>query len=82
MEFANLNKRTLVQIAMHDKVELDLRYAAARELQLRWNSDMLSDLVRLHGQGKEAWEIAEYLGITAQEVGKKILQYRLRRVTA
>jgi hypothetical protein len=72
-------KQQLLTIALYENCPLDYKYEACRELQMRWNNNMLLDLVRLYGQGKEIWEIAEYLGVPESVVKEKILSYRLYR---
>jgi transposase-like protein len=79
MNFEKATKQQLLTIALYEDCSVDLKYEACRELQMRWNKDMLIDLVRLYGQGKEVWEIAEYLGISESVVKEKILSYRLYR---
>jgi transposase-like protein len=79
MNFEKATKRQLLTIALYEPCPLEYKYRAARELQMRWTDEMLVDLVRLYGQGKEVWEIAEYLGISESVVKDKILSYRLYR---
>lgn len=80
MDLSEVNKKTLIQIAMDDNMNLDFRYEAARELQFRWDNKLLPELVRLYGQGMKVREIADYLGTSKQEVNSKIQLYGLRRV--
>jgi DNA-binding NarL/FixJ family response regulator len=79
MDFTKAKKKQLLQIALREKCPVSFKYEACRELQMRWNNkEMLLDLVRMYGQGKEMWEIAEHLGIKESTVKGKIIQYGLK----
>ncbi|WP_108669534.1 hypothetical protein [Peribacillus acanthi] len=79
MNWNEATKSQLLTIALHDNCPVDHKYRAVQELQMRWNQDMLLDLVRMYGQGKEVWEIAEYLGISESDVAASIKDYKLYR---
>lgn len=72
------NKKQLLTIALHEDCELDLKYAACRELQLRkWQEHMVTDLVKLWGQGYSSFDIAIELGVSESMVKRKLLEYGL-----
>jgi hypothetical protein len=69
----------LLQIALKEDCPLDYKYKACSELQMRWNNDMLTDVVIMVGRGCSGLEIADYLGIDVETVGGIISKYKLRR---
>ena len=72
-------KKQLYCIATDDAVPLDLRYEAARELQVRrFDSDMLLDLVRMWPT-HNVYQIAKHLGLSAFTVAKVAKRYGLLR---
>lgn len=72
-------KEQLLTIALYEDCELDYKYAACRELQLRkWHDDMLTDLVRLWGKGYTAFDIAIELGVSENTVIYQLRKYGLR----
>jgi hypothetical protein len=79
MKWHKANKQQLLQIALKERCPVDFKYRACQELQMRWDDAMLTDLVVMYGQQKEAWEIAEYLGVTEKVVRYKIVHYKLSR---
>lgn len=79
MNWHKANKQQLLQISLEEKCPVDFKYRACQELQIRWNESMLTDLVRMYGQKKDMWEIAEYLGIEEKVVKDKIVLYKLSR---
>jgi replication fork clamp-binding protein CrfC len=81
MKWESATKHQLLQIALHEDCSIDNKYRATSELQMRWNAEMLPDVVRLYGKGSSASDIAEYLGIKVEMVGGMISKYGLRRVT-
>lgn len=82
MNLQNLNKLTLIQICMHDGVELSLRYAAAKELQYRQIPEYdQAEIIRLSGKGMDFKEIAEELGISHMEVKRFIRAMHQRHKT-
>lgn len=82
MKWASANKQQLLHIALSEHCELDLKYEAIRELQSRWSQDMLTDVVVMYGKGYMPKDIADYLGVKAEQIGGIISKYRLRRVIA
>lgn len=80
IEFAT--KQQLLQIALFEDCEIDLKYEATRELQMRWNNDMLTEVVIMYGKGYSPKEIANYLGVSHQMIGGIISKYNLRRAKA
>ncbi|MCM3665529.1 hypothetical protein M3204_14015 [Mesobacillus subterraneus] len=82
MRWELANKQQLLQIAISEDCELDNKYEAARELQSRWSQDMLTDVVIMFGKGYMPKEIAEFLGVSVQQIGGVISKYQLRRVGA
>lgn len=72
------SKKQLLTIALHEDCELDLKYAACRELQLRkWQEHMVTDLVKLWGQGYSSFNISIELGVSEPTVKGKLLEYGL-----
>lgn len=73
------SKEQLLTIALHEDCELDLKYAACRELQLRkWNDEMLTDLVILYGKGYTIFDIAIELGVDENTVIWQLRKHGLR----
>lgn len=69
MDMSQLDKQTLIHIAMHDDVELSLRYAAAKELQYRHIPESIQhDIIYRFGIGTSIEEIAEENGLSVLEV--------------
>lgn len=80
MNWESANKRQLLQIALSEDCDFSYKYEALRELQSRWTQDMLTDVVVMYGKGYMPREIAEYLGVKAEQIGGIISKYGLRRV--
>jgi DNA-binding NarL/FixJ family response regulator len=75
MDFAT--KEQLLQIAMFEDCEIDLKYAAVRELQnqrKKQKDDYLQQIVYLFGKGLIVPQIAKQLCISNQKVEKVINQ--------
>lgn len=79
MKWEKASKPQLLQIALNEDCPLEFKYQACSELQMRWNNDMLTDVVIMYGKGYSPKEIAEYLGISCEMVGGIISKYDLRR---
>lgn len=77
-------KKQLLQIALHEDCELEYKYTACRELQLRyqWIEEMTTELVLLYGKGYTPLFIATELGVEEHVIYKKLNQLGLwkRRV--
>jgi len=72
------SKKQLLTIALHEDCELDLKYAACRELQIRqWQDYMLTDLVRLWGKGYTIFEISIELGVSETTVKTNLRKHGL-----
>jgi len=82
MNWESANKKQLLQIAISEDCDIDYKYEAVRELQSRWSQDMLTDVVIMYGKGYMPKEIAEFLGVKAEQIGGIISKYQLRRVGA
>ncbi|WP_226085664.1 hypothetical protein [Mesobacillus sp. S13] len=80
MNWESANKQQLLQIALSEDCDFSYKYEALRELQSRWTQDMLTDVVVMYGKGYMPREIAEYLGVKAEQIGGIISKYGLRRV--
>lgn len=80
MKWHKATKQQLLQIALNEDCPIDFKYKACYELQMRWNNNMLTDVVVMYGKGYSPTEIAEYLGIGTQTVSGMISKYNLRRV--
>lgn len=78
----NATKTQLITIAMNEKCPLDFKYEALRELRLRWTNELLPELIKLYGNGLNMSDIASELGIDAQTVWNKLVEYGIykRRV--
>lgn len=82
MKWELANKQQLLQIAISEDCDIESKYEAVRELQSRWSQDMLTDVVVMYGKGYMPKEIAEFLGVSVQQIGGVISRYQLRRVGA
>lgn len=79
MNWGKANKNQLLQVAFEEVCPIEFKYRAASELQMRWNNNMLTDVVIMYGKGYTPKEIADYLGISREMVGGIISKYDLRR---
>lgn len=79
MQFDKATKKQLLQIALAEDCSIDDKYRAVSELQMRWNEDMLTEIVIMYGKGYSPKEIADYLGVSCQVVGGVVSKYNLRR---
>lgn len=67
--FEDATKRQLLQIALFEDCDNDMKFEACRELQLRqWRDDYLIDLLRLWGQNKSIFEISIELGLDRGQI--------------
>lgn len=58
------SKKQLLQIALYEPCDIDLKYAACRELQIRqWKDEYLTDIVILWGRGLRIVDIAAEIGL-------------------
>lgn len=75
MYFEFANKRQLLTIALYEDCDIDLKYEACRELQMRqWRDEFLTQTVILYGKGYRIVDIAAEIGIpeyTVQNILKK-----------
>lgn len=72
-------KEQLLTIALYEDCELELKYAACRELELRkFREEMLTDLVRLWGKGYTVFDISIELGVSENTVIYQLRKYGLR----
>jgi hypothetical protein len=79
MDWHKATKVQLLHLALEEDCPLDYKYKACAELQMRWNNDMLTDVVIMYGKGYSPKEIADYLGISCEMIGGIISKYNLRR---
>ena len=76
-------KKQLLQIALHEDCDIDYKYDAAAELQMRqWQEEFLPELLRLWGKGMSAFNIGIEMGIPESTVRSRLRKYDLygRRV--
>ena len=67
------NKKQLLQIALYEDCDLDLKYEACRELQLkRWDGVFIRQLVKYWGEGYTPIEIADKFGVELWEVYQQL----------
>src|SRR5690625_4499366 len=68
----------LITICLYEECRLDIKYRAARELQLRrWHDDMLPDLIQLWGKGLSTFDISIELGIEENQVKWQLTKHKL-----
>lgn len=79
MDFSKANKKQLLQIALYEPCPIEFKYRACSELQIRWTEDMLTEVVIMYGKGYKPKEIADYLGVSLEQVGGIVSKYNLRR---
>jgi len=76
--FEDATRAQLLQIALYEDCQLEYKYAAARELDIRrWRDYMLTDLVLLWGKGYTMFDIAIELGISKTTVKNKLYELGL-----
>lgn len=80
MNWEKATKKQLLQIAIFEDCDNDLKFEAVREMQCRWSQDMLTDVVLMYGKGYLPEEIAEHLGTSTQVICGVISKYRLKKV--
>lgn len=72
------SNKQLITIALYEDCDIDLKFEACRELQIRkWQDYMLTDLVRLWGRGYEISFIAAELGVTENTVKTQLRKNNL-----
>jgi hypothetical protein len=84
MHLEDATKQQLIHICLWEDCSIDIKFEAARELQLRtWRDEYLADLVRLWGEGKSSFQIAIELGIEKGQVMWQLEKHGLygRRIT-
>ena len=80
MYMEDANVKQLETICLYEDCPIDLKFEAARELQMRcWKDSYLTDLVVLWGKGMTAFEIGIELGIETTKVQTMIRKYKLKR---
>jgi len=78
VDYESASKRELLQIALYEECDIDYKYQAARELQMRqWQDDFLTDLVRLWGKGLTTYDIAAEIGVPKNVVVSRLQKYGL-----
>ncbi len=83
MYFEDASKQQLLTVALYENCDLDYKYKAAKELQIRrWHNDMLPQLLTLWGKGYSAFQIGIEMEIPESTVRSQLRKYNLfgRRV--
>lgn len=79
------SRKQLLTIALHENCDIDLKFAACRELQIRqWRDEYLTEIVILWGRGLKIVEIAAEVGLPEYTI-KNVLKLNGlygKRVTA
>lgn len=78
MYFEFATKRQLLTIAFYEDCDLDYKYQAAYELQVRkWHDSMLPQLIRLWGEGMSVFDISIEMEIPEHTVRRQLVKWNL-----
>lgn len=78
MNYDEATKKQLLTICLFEDCPLEMKYAAARELQLKnWGPTFLQRLLKLWGMGFSETQIADKFGVEIWEIKKQLLKYNL-----
>lgn len=76
--FEDASRKQLLNIALYENCDLDLKYQAAAELQIRrWSDDMLPQLLTLWGKGYSAFQIGIEMEVPESTVRSQLIKYDL-----
>lgn len=78
MHIEDATKEQLITICLWEDCPNDIKFEAARDLQIRkWHDDYLLDLLRFWGEGKSSFQIAIELGVDKSQVDLQLQKYDL-----